>query len=176
MKRFKYLALGAFLGTLGLWGMAVTLPHTFAPGDELKSAEMNANFQALRDAVNELEAKLAAVEATMQALPSQRGKLAYVWVSAGGTANAALQFNSAGGTITAHKVSTGVYDVTIPDLALNPADDPGGSMQVTGYGAGAAHCKIYYWVASSPNTTARVTCYDSTGAPADAAFTLLAIR
>jgi len=178
MKRFKYLALGLFLGTVGLWGLAVTLPHTFAPGDELKSAEMNANFQALRDAVNALEAKLAAVEAGMLALPSQQGKLAYVFVTSDGTADADYQFNSAGGAITARKALRGYYEVTIPNLALNPTGDHGGNVQVTAYGGTAVVCKVFRWITPDPgtDTTVEVYCYDTAGARANSAFTLLAVR
>ncbi len=170
MKRFKYLALGLFLGTVGLWGLAVTLPHTFAPGDELKSAEMNANFQALRDAVNALEAKLAAVEAGMLALPSREGALAYAYVKADASVPSSYQFNSAGGAITASNSGPGRYSVTVPGFGT------AGTVQVSAYGWDARHCVVLNWGSSGTNGLVNVRCYDDTGALADSAFTLLLIR
>ncbi len=170
VAKIKYLVLGALLASIGLWALAVTLPHTFNSGDEIKSAEMNANFQALKAAVDALESKLAAVSAGMRALPSASGKAAYVWVYSSGTADTYYNFNSAGGTITATKTGTGKYSVTIPGFGK------AGNVQVTAYGGAGPHCGVLAWGASGSDGRVHVRCFDAAGNLVDSAFTLFALR
>lgn len=51
----RHFVLGAALAASGLYVVAVSLPHTFAPGTPIKASEVNANFSALKTAVNALE-------------------------------------------------------------------------------------------------------------------------
>lgn len=55
-NNLKFFFLGAALVATGLWGMAVTIPNTFTSGEALSSAKLNANFTALKTAVDALEA------------------------------------------------------------------------------------------------------------------------
>lgn len=86
MNKLKYLLLGAFLAASGLYVAAVGLPFTFAPGQVIKSAEVNANFGALKQAIDALEApgsvgpeRLANAAVTAPKLatatPAQNGKV-----------------------------------------------------------------------------------------------------
>ncbi len=172
VQKLKYLVLGAVLASVGLWALAVTLPHTFSPGDEIKSAEMNANFQALKDAVDALETKLSAVEAAQKALPSKTGQLGYAWVKRDGTLGVPFVFMSNGNTPTASKSATGVYEVTFPDFDLD-----GGHVQVSAYMQNAADrdnlCVIDYWT----QTKVVLRCTDAqTGNLEDTPFTLLVLK
>jgi len=174
MAKVKHLVLGALLASIGLWALAVTLPHTFSPGDEIKSAEMNANFQALVDAVNELEAKLDAVSSGLMALPSKSGQLGYAWVVEDGSVGAPYFFMSNGATPTANRVAAGVYDVTFPGFDLY-----GGHVQVTTYIRLNAHqdniCSVDRWTGE----VVRVVCVDQdggTGTPQDTSFTVLVLK
>lgn len=51
----KHFVLGAALAASGLYVVAVSLPHTFAPGTPIKASEVNANFSALKTGVDALE-------------------------------------------------------------------------------------------------------------------------
>ncbi|RIH84726.1 hypothetical protein Mterra_01906 [Calidithermus terrae] len=51
----KHFVLGAALAASGLYVVAVSLPHTFAPGTPIKASEVNANFGALKTAADALE-------------------------------------------------------------------------------------------------------------------------
>ena len=69
------------------------------------------------------------------------------------------------------RMSEGHYRVEF--TGLNPSRMPGGHVAVTGYGSSAPNCKIGFW--SSIDFFADVRCYDSSGNPADARFTILGI-
>lgn len=56
-RDLRNLALGLALGTFGLYALAVTIPNTFAPGTTISASQVNANFNAVKTAVNGLEAK-----------------------------------------------------------------------------------------------------------------------
>ncbi|GEM83722.1 MAG: hypothetical protein KatS3mg074_408 [Meiothermus sp.] len=55
-NNLKFFFLGAALVATGLWAMAVTIPNTFTSGEALSAAKLNANFAALKTAVDALEA------------------------------------------------------------------------------------------------------------------------
>ncbi len=152
------------------WVAAVDLPYTFSPGQEIKSSEMNANFGALKDAIDALEA---------EALRSQEGVLAYAFY--GWSANprpggwdVLYSYNSTGGDVTAHKVDTGVVDITFMKVNLYRA-----SIQVTAMDANAPSLCI---LGDSPNfsgigDTVRVRCFElSTGSLSDTAFVITVIK
>ncbi|WP_456413420.1 hypothetical protein, partial [Oceanithermus profundus] len=73
LYKTKYVLLGVFVTALGLWGLAVTIPNTFSSGEVVSAAKMNENFQALKTAVDTLEAKVAALEDKLSAVgPGQK--------------------------------------------------------------------------------------------------------
>ncbi|WP_456413315.1 hypothetical protein [Oceanithermus profundus] len=122
-QKLKYALLGFLVAALGLWGLAVTIPNTFSSGEVVSAAKMNENFQALKDAVDALEAKLAEQQAMWAALPTRQGfPRAYVAVDFDG---AVLEsFNTTGGAVGVTRVGPGRYDVDFGDVAvvykLNP--------------------------------------------------------
>lgn len=68
-KRWQYIpgALLLALGSLPLVGQ-VTIPHTFVAGDKASAAQVNANFNALKDAVEALQIRVQELEEDLQAV------------------------------------------------------------------------------------------------------------
>lgn len=56
-KNLKYFVLGASIVAAGLSALAVTIPNSFSAGQVISAAALNANFTALKTAVDTLEAK-----------------------------------------------------------------------------------------------------------------------
>lgn len=77
------------------------------------------------------------------------------------------QFNSTGGTNTITRTSTGVYDVVLDNL-----DSEGGTVKVTAFGSTSAYCKAADWDGTGTDELVEVRCFDFTGGPVDAKFTL----
>ena len=96
---------------------------------------------------------------------------AYLWAdqpSAGSyTPSPSYQWNSKGLTNTVRRLSKGRYQATLPGLNIL-----GGTVLVTGYGAGAERCKVGGWNLSGSNTVVDVYCYDVAGNPVDMMYTL----
>ncbi|MCH8497165.1 MAG: hypothetical protein LAT63_01685 [Marinobacter sp.] len=71
-KRWQYIpgVLLLALGSLPLVGQ-VTIPHTFVAGDKASAAQVNANFDALKDAVEVLQARVQQLEDELQSGLSQ---------------------------------------------------------------------------------------------------------
>ncbi|MCX7782194.1 MAG: hypothetical protein N2318_00945, partial [Meiothermus sp.] len=54
-KNLKYFAMGAAVVAAGLGAMAVTIPNSFSAGQVISAAALNANFAAIKAAVDALE-------------------------------------------------------------------------------------------------------------------------
>lgn len=152
----KSFALGATLAlaALGMVALAVAIPNTFAAGDVISAAKMNANFTAVKTAVDALEAKVS--------LPGREGYYAYAWVSGAGAPSAIYASNPAG-TINVTTSATGVYEVTFggthPEIR---------SVQITSYGSNSNYCKVRTWNPSAVT----VLCYTAGGAAVNNDFTI----
>lgn len=88
------------------------------------------------------------------------------WYSLAGAYSA----NSSGATNFARRNGTGWYTVWFPNV---PA--VGATVQVTGYGADDTYCTVEWWRAPSdgaPGTDADVRCFNRSGGPANAMFTI----
>ena len=174
-QKIKYLVLGVLLASIGLWALAVTIPHSFSSGQVIKSAEMNANFQALKNAVDALEARLSAVQAAQKALPSKTGQLGYALVGRNGTLNPDYAFMSNGNTPSVTKLpGNGQYQVTFPDFNLL-----GSHVQLTTYLQNAVDrdniCSVFGW----DTNNVVVWCVDSddgAGTLEDTGFTILVLK
>lgn len=70
-----------------------------------------------------------------------------------------------GGAMTASRSAVGVYKMEFAGLGLLDI----GSVQVTPFGDPNAHCVVKSWAGAAVN----VHCFDNTGAPADAQYTVL---
>jgi hypothetical protein len=95
----------------------------------------------------------------------------YVWsndaTSASSTPSPQYQRNSTGGISTLIRQGTGVYQVRFKNLGVYY----GGTVNVTAYGTGAAHCKTGGWTPSLADQLVTVYCFDAAGALADSRFT-----
>ncbi|RIH88437.1 tail fiber domain-containing protein [Calidithermus roseus] len=99
-NNLKYFFVGAFVVASGLWVLAVTIPNAFAPGTPIKSAEVNANFSALKSAVDPLQAFTAKLSTT----PCASGQ-AMGGVGADGTPNCVAVSGGAGLVKVEHDTS-----------------------------------------------------------------------
>jgi hypothetical protein len=99
-SNLKYFFAGVFVVASGLWVLAVTIPNAFIPGTPIKSAEVNANFSALKNAVDPLQAFTAKLSTT----PCASGQ-AMGGVGADGTPNCVVVSGGAGLTKVEHDTS-----------------------------------------------------------------------
>jgi len=180
----KSFVLGAALVATGLWAAAVTIPNSFSAGEVLSAAKLNANFAAIKTAVDALEAAITSkqnrvtgtctVGQTIQAInedgsvtcgTSTRGS---AWISAAGT----VITSSPGVTWTITKVGTGLYCIqTSPNIlsnyrpivaTINGPDNTRGQISTnTGWGS-----------ACNPYGGYSVSTSDAAGAAADRAFSI----
>ncbi len=193
-QKLKYALLGFLVAALGLWGLAVTIPNTFADGDVVSSSKMNQNFQALKNAVDTLEAKVAALEtakadlesklaavtAGSLALPSRDGALGYYQaLNTGGPIGGAEYYNSSGGIIDpGYDPTTHEYTVTFAGLGRGGAAGSPGVTMVTAMGAQVykTSCKASVNDSGS-DAVVTVYCYElDTGDPTPSTFALLYVR
>ncbi len=107
------------------------------------------------------------------ALPSPGGPArAKAWVFSDGTGtnanpNALYQFNSAGGTNSVTRLSTGAYRVNLPNLGT-----ASGVVHVNAYG-GSAYCKAHSWGPNGATQEIYVMCFDPGGNTVDSQFSVL---
>jgi hypothetical protein len=83
------------------------------------------------------------------------------------TPNTSYQFNTAGGTNTITRHSTGVYSVFMPNLGGTD-----GHVQVVSYGSTSKRCKVVSWFTNGGALQAGVNCFNNNGQPVDTQYTL----
>ena len=177
-QKLKYTLLGFLVAALGLWGLAVTIPNTFADGDVVSSSKMNENFQALKGAVEALEAKLEAVEA--KAVVSAEGALGRAlvrWNAPDATVDTTWSFNASGGAITVDRLSQGRYNVTFEGLAQG--NQPFGTALAGSRDPAGGNCNVTTVkneADNAPDVIIGVRCFDAAGALQDGDFRVLYIR
>jgi outer membrane murein-binding lipoprotein Lpp len=159
----RNLVIGFAVGSLGL-ALAVAIPNVFSTGTVISSGAVNANFTAMKTAVDTLEAKVATLE-TVKKLPAQDGYHAYAFVYPGVTTlsgTGTYSFNPTG-NITITNSSVGNYAVS-----FNGTHSRIRIAQVTPYSGELAWCNILNWSDSFVN----IACYNVSGTPANISFTI----
>ncbi len=95
--------------------------------------------------------------------------IAYAWAdqasAASYTPNSIYSYNSAGGAITATRISAGAYTMSFADLTIT-----GGNVQVSSYGDDE-YCNVISWGFSSVS----VRCHNSSGVATDSKYTVTVI-
>ncbi len=101
-----------------------------------------------------------------------QGLTGWAWVEANSTTlNSSYTFNSTGGGNSVTHSDTGVYVVNFPGMG----EDAGGTIQISAYN-GTHHCAVDHWSRSSGSVNVYVKCYNTSGALANGAFTVLYYR
>jgi outer membrane murein-binding lipoprotein Lpp len=160
----RNLVIGFAVGSLGL-ALAVAIPNAFSTGTVISSGAVNANFTAIRTAVDTLEAKVATLEAT-KSLPARDAYYAYAWIEGlpgSPPLNQNTSFNPAG-AITVSSPTVGSF--TVAFQGVHPEIR---NVQVTQYQGGATPlgiCRVATWGGAS----VIVKCYNSTGGLVDTGF------
>ncbi len=73
-RELRFLVVGLLLGSAGLYAVAaVSLPNTFSPGSTIKASEVNANFSALKTAVDSLESGKVGFSSTLSGSSASAG-------------------------------------------------------------------------------------------------------
>lgn len=97
---------------------------------------------------------------------------AFLWGNQPSTAtyvpNPRYSWNSAGGTNSVTRVSTGVYDLRLPGMASVTRE--GGNAMVTAYGTSGEYCNVRQWLDSGTDIVARVQCFNAGGSAADSRY------
>jgi hypothetical protein len=164
----QWAAIAILASSAGL-SLAVTLPNTFIAGAPARAEDVNANFAALKAAVDALEDKVKNLGANPP-LASRNGKMAYAWLdqptSASYTPDAGFAFNSSGGSVTVTRSGVGSYSVSFAGLS------PTNAGNVSAYLSNHT-CNTMPWRAVNGNVVISLRCVDQSGAPADSYATVL---
>ena len=83
------------------------------------------------------------------------------------TPSTTWSYNAAGGDIAIQRSDVGVYSVSFTDYGTIGFN--GGNVLVTAYNGGSERCKVSSWGSASVN----IRCFDISGAPIDARYTVL---
>lgn len=71
MTRFVSVGCGFSLGLASAIGAAINIPHTFSPGQQARSSQVNENFSALAAAIDNLSSTVASQGSAISALLSK---------------------------------------------------------------------------------------------------------
>ncbi len=100
---------------------AVTIPNTFTSGTTISSSQMNANFDALKTAVDAKQDR-----PTLGSFPTtSAGQVAWAHIScpsAGGGCWVVSSYNPTGGAVTATSYNTGIGGVTFAGVNVDTAN------------------------------------------------------
>ncbi|GEM90783.1 hypothetical protein [Oceanithermus desulfurans] len=167
MQKTKYVLIGLFISALGLWGLAVTVPNSFSSGDVVSASKMNENFQALKSAVDALEAKVAFAAV---------GRALIRWNDPDATVDTDWSLNTSGGAIEVERLSAGRYNVTFKDLAAS--QPPYGTALAGSRDFSGGHCNVTVVKEEStyPDVVLGVRCFDEAGTLQDGVFRVVYLR
>ncbi len=167
LNKTKYVLMGIFISALGLWGLAVTVPNNFSSGDVVSAAKMNENFQALKAAVDALEAKAAHAAV---------GRALVRWNDPDATVDADWSLNASSGAIEVERLDAGRYNVTFAGLA--GAQAPYGTAIAGSRNKSGGHCNatVVKEDTTYPDVVVGVRCFDETGTLQDGAFRVIYVR
>lgn len=107
---------------------------------------------------------------------------AYLWANQPSSSSyipsMSYQFNSRSAINSVRRLSTGLYEVTMPQMQQGGFFEPnkGGTVLVTAYGTSSQQCKASSWFMSGNNLKATVRCFNSAGQAADSAYTISFMR
>jgi len=163
---------------------AVTIPNTFTPGTTISSSQVNANFDAVKTAVDTVttaagaaDTRLTAVELTKQDKPatgaflkSGAGQVATAHMNCNATCTLINSYNPTGGAVSATTYSTGIGGITFAGMNVDNAN-----IQVTVGGMYGAlrSCRL---TSGTSGDTVIVRCDDSAGTASYTDFYVLVIQ
>lgn len=120
MNQLRYVLLViTVVALVGVSAFALDVPNTFASGEVISAAEMNANFAAIEVAVTALEVEVAElgaldVDALLTAMTSLEAQLAALAASQPVVAHAKHDFNASFTGMTTDAMDLVVVDITVP--------------------------------------------------------------
>ncbi len=127
MNRYRSFVFGmlvvpiAVLGFAVVYASSVTIPNTFTAGTPAVAAQVNANFAAVKTAVDDNDTRITALESA--AGPTSQGQVrGYVFFSGAGAVG--NSFMTTGGTPTVTRTAVGDYTITWPGEAFLFSSDP----------------------------------------------------
>jgi hypothetical protein len=123
-----------------------------------------------------VDSQFTATFADQASILGVKRPVGYAWANKPTTSSYAAAkaraYDSAGGTVRISRTGTGYYNVKFPGLGAKNGD-----VQVTSYGGGSDACQVVEWFPnSSHQQVVTVSCFDTTGAPADTDFVLQYVR
>lgn len=106
--------------------------------------------------------------------PQSASKTAFAWSSkAGASHRAPVKFvSNSGRPVQIKRSGVGQYEAVFVGLGRKTTPS-GGNVQVTAYGPKNQQCKVKNWRKTKLDFVARVACFQPSGAPADAQFSIL---
>jgi competence protein ComGC len=169
-NNLKAFTLGVSLSMMliGAYALALSIPNLFNAGEPINASKMNANFTAVKTAVDALEQKVSKLESSTKG-PTDKGVIrAFVTASGAGAIN--NQYNSTGGNITISNDATGKYQVSIPGVNYNFRE---WATVINATSDNDTYCKAQ----SNDNNKVAVGCYNLTdGSSQNSSFTMIVLN